>query len=544
MTATAGERGPAGRLGLAGTGSLVRLALRRDRVTLPIWIMILVAMAASSASATVGIYPTVGSRVQAASAFNGTPSLVAMYGRVYDPTSLGALAMLKMSALGAALVAVLAVVTVVRHTRAEEEAGRLELLGATVVGRYAALSAALLVAVGGCLALGLVTALALVGTGLPGAGSLALGLAWAGVGTAFAAVAAVAAQLTRGDRAASGIGAATLGLAYLLRAIGDSADPTGPTWLSWLSPVGWGQQIRPFAGERWWALLLLVAFAAVTAAGGYALAARRDLDAGLLPDRPGPASGAAGLRSPLALAWRLHRGALLGWTAGFVLLGAVLGSIASSVGNLLDSPQARELITKLGGQQGLTDAFLAAELGIVGVIAAAYGVQAALRLRAEETALRAEPVLATAVSRTRWAASHLTLALGGSTVLMAGAGLGAGLAHGAHTGELGRQLGRVLAAALLQLPAVWVVTCIVVAIFGLGPRLVTAGWAALVAFLLVGELGPLLKLSRWVLDLSPFGHLPKVPGGPVTVAPLVWLVVVAALLAVAGLLGLRRRDIG
>lgn len=544
MTGLAVGSGRTAASALAGTGTLVRLGLRRDRITLPIWIMIFVAMAASSATATVGLYPTTGSRVQAAASANGTPSLVALYGRVYDPTSLGALAMLKMTALGAALVAVLTVVTVVRHTRAEEEAGRLELLGAAVVGRYAALTAALLVAAGAGLTLGLATALALIAAGLPAAGSVAVGLAWTGVGTAFAGVAAVAAQLARSARTATGIGAATLGLAYLLRAVGDSAGPRGPGWLSWLSPVGWGQQIRPYAGERWWLLLLLAAFAGLTAAGGYALVARRDIDAGLLPDRPGRATASAGLRSPLGLAWRLHRGALAGWTAAFVLLGAVLGSIASSAGTLLNTPQARDLITALGGQQGLTDAFLAAELGIVGVIAAAYGVQAALRLRAEETALRTEPVLATAVSRTRWAASHLVLALGGSTVLMVGAGLGAGLTHGAHTGELGRQLSRVLGSAVLQLPATWVVTCIVVAFFGLAPRLAAAGWAVLVAFLLVGELGPVLKLSQWVMDISPFGHLPKVPGGPVTAAPLGWLVAVAGLLAVAGLGGFRRRDIG
>jgi ABC-2 type transport system permease protein len=227
----------------------------------------------------------VASRVQAAAASNNTASLVALYGRVYDPASLGALAMLKMSGLGAALVAVLAILIVVRHTRAEEEAGRLELLGATVVGRYAPVTAALLVALGSNLVLGLLTTLGLLGAGLPAAGSVAFGLGWAGVGIAFAAIAAVAAQLISGARAAIGIAVATLGLAYLLRAVGDTAGADGPSWLSWLSPIGWGQQIRPYAGERWWVLLLLAGFAVLVASGAYALVARRDLGAGLLPGR-------------------------------------------------------------------------------------------------------------------------------------------------------------------------------------------------------------------------------------------------------------------
>jgi len=528
---------------LAGTGTLVRLALRRDRVMLPAWVAVFVASAASSASATVALYPSVQSRVHASMAINDIPALVALYGRVYDPSSLGAVAMLKLSGFGAALVAVLAILIVVRHTRAEEESGRLELLGATVVGRGAALTAALVVAVGTNLVLGGLTALGLIGAGLPAAGSIAFGLAWAGVGTAFAAVAAATAQVTRSARSATGFASAVLGLVYLLRAIGDTSGARGPGWLSWLSPIGWGQQVRPYAGDRWWVLLLPLAFTVALAAGAYAGVARRDLGAGLLADAPGRAGAGAGLRSPLALAWRLHRAALLGWGAAFVVLGGVFGTIASNIGGLLDSPQARAFMAKLGGEKGVTDAFLAAELGIIGVVASVYGVQAAMRLRTEETAQRVDPLLAAAVGRTRWALGHITVAFGGTAALLVVAGLAAGVAHAARTGDAG-QVGRVLAGALVQIPAAWVLSAIVVAAFGLAPRAVAIGWAALVVFLLLGELGQLLRLRQWVMDLSPFAHVPKLPGDQLTAAPMLWLLGIAALLTVVGLVGLRRRDIG
>jgi ABC-2 type transport system permease protein len=531
--------------GLVGTGSLVRLALRRDRVLLPAWIAVFVLTAASSAGATAGIYPTVASRVQAAATINQTPSLVALYGLVYDPTSLGSVAMIKLIAFGAALLAVLSVIVVVRHTRAEEETGRLELVGATVVGRHAPITAALLVAFGADAVLGLVTAVSLAASGLPAAGSVAFGLAWAGVGMAFAAVAAVAAQITESARAATGSACAALGAAYLLRAVGDASTATGsgPSWLSWFSPVGWGQQVRPYAGDRWWVLVLPVGFAAVLAAVAYALVTRRDHGGGLLPDRPGPAEAAPSLRSPLALAWRLQRGTLIGWSAGFLVLGAVFGNVAGSVGNLLSSPQARAMITALGGEHALTDAFLATELGFVGVLAAAFGVQAALRLRTEETAIRAEPLLATPVRRVAWAASHVTVALAGTAVLLAAAGLGAGLARAAGTHDAG-QVGRVLVAALVQVPAAWVVAAIVVAAFGLVPRLTVVGWVALVAFLLLDVLGPVLRLDQWAMDLSPFTHVPRLPGGELTGAPMFWLLAVTAALVAAGLAGFRRRDVG
>ena len=526
-----------------GTGSLVRLALRRDRVLLPVWIAVFVTMATSSASATIGLYPTVADRVKAAESMNGTQSLVALYGRVYDPTSLGALAMWKLAALGGALVAVLSLIVVVRHSRAEEETGRLELLGATVLGRAAPLTAALAVAIGTDLVLGAITALGLIGAGLPAAGSIAFGLSWATTGIAFAAIAAVTAQLTVSARTATGAASALLGLAYLLRAVGDAAGSGSSRWLSWLSPVGWGQQVRAFAGDRWWVLLLPVAFAALTSSGAYLLVGRRDFGAGLLPDRPGPATAAPSLRSPLALAWRLQRSPLFGWTAAFIVMGLVVGNLASSVGKLLNSQQSRDMITKLGGQSGLTDAFLATEMGFVGVFVSVFGVQAALRLRSEETALRAEPVLATGVSRTRWAMSHLTVALGGTAVLLVSAGLGAGLIHSANTHDMG-QLGRVLGAALVELPAAWVLTAIVAAAFGLAPRLTVLGWAALAFFLLLGQLGPLFKLKQWAMDLSPFAHVPRLPGNAFSVTPMLWLLGIVAAATAAGLVGFRRRDIG
>ncbi len=528
---------------LTGTWELVRLAVRRDRVMLPVWLAVFVLTAASSASATVGLYPSVSSRVEAAAGINDIPSLVALYGRIYDPTSLGALSMIKLSAMGAALVAVLAIIVAVRHTRAEEEAGRLELLGSTVLGRLAPLTASMLLVIGSNLLLGFCTAVGVMATGLPADGSLAFGLSWCLTGIAFGSVALVFAQLTTSARAATGLASAFLGATYVLRAIGDASPSDGPRWLSWLSPIGWAQQMRPFAGNRWWVAIPLLAFAAVTTVIGYALTRRRDHGAGLLPDRPGPAVASPGLSTPLGLAWRLQRGLLIGWLVAFALLGAVLGSIATSVGTMMDSEQAREMFTRLGGEKGLTDAFLATEFSFIAVFVSVYGVQAAMRLRSEESALRAEPVLATSTGRVRWATSHVLIALSGVLALLLVGGLSAGIVYATQTGHAG-DIGRVLAAALVQLPAAALMTGIVVAGFGLLPRLGVLGWVALVAFLLIGEFGPLFKLNQWALDLSPFAHTPKLPGSPFALTPLVWLTVIAAALLAAGMAGLRRRDIG
>jgi ABC-2 type transport system permease protein len=529
--------------GFAGTGALLRLAIRRDRVIATIWILLFVIMAASSSSASQDLFTTLESRVNAANAVNDTPAMLALYGRVFDPTSLGAVSLIKLGAMGAALVALVALFTVIRHTRAEEEAGRSELLGAAVVGRYAQLTAALLMSVGVSLVLAILTALSLAGTGLPTSGAFAFGLSWAGAGIAFAAVGALAAQVTESARVARGIAAAVLAAAYLLRAAGDAAGAETSTWLSWLSPIGWAQQVRPFAGDRWWVLLYLLFFAALVALGAYLLVARRDHGAGLLAQKPGRPAASAALRSPLALALRLQRGSFYGWLVAMALGGLVIGSIASQVGQFLDSDQAKDMIMKLGGRRGLIDAFLSAEMGILAVIVSAYGISTAMRLRAEETALRAEPILATRVSRVGFAASHVVVALVGSTLLLFTLGVFAAFAHGAAGGDMS-VFGRVLGAAMVHLPAVWVLTGITVLVFGIAPGLIMAGWGALVVFLLLGQIGSVLGLPQWAMDISPFTHTPKLPGGEFSMTPLVWLTVVAAALVAVGLAGFRRRDIG
>lgn len=524
---------------LVGTWALVRLALRRDRWLIPAWVGFFAAMATVSATATVGLYPTEASRVAAANAINSTAAVVALYGPIYDPTSLGALSMIKMTAVYAALLSILMVALVVRHTRAEEEAGRLELVGAGVVGRAAPLAAALMVVGGTSCVLGLLAATGLVGAGLPVGGSLLFGAGWAATGLCFAAVATVAAQATSGGRAANGLGFGVIALAYVARAIGDLAE-NGPGWLSWLSPIGWNQQIRAYAGNRWSVLVLPLAATALLVPLAFLLRGRRDLGSGLLHDRPGPAVGS--LSSPIALAWRLQHPMLVAWTVGSAVVALMMGYIAHNVAGLLDSPGAAKVIQQLGGEQGLTDAFLAAELGLVGTIVAAYGISAVTRLRTEESGGHAEAVLATATPRIGWAASHWLLALAGVAWLLLVAGLATGLGHGLAVGDSSQVL-RISVAALTRIPAAWVLVGLVVALWGVWPHATAAGWGAYAGFIVVGEFGQLWGVPRWVMDLSPFAHSPVLPGPDPKLAAMVWLTVVAGGLLASGSAAFRHRDL-
>src|SRR5215469_5339242 len=290
--------------GFAGTGQLSKLAFRRDCVVLPACVFGIAALLAITARDLTVLYPTAASRLAVATKASANPALRFLLGRL-NGTSVGAFAAARWGVWGPAFAILLAILVVVRHTRADEEAGRLELVGSAAVGRQAPLTAALLAAMTANVALALLTCLWLSVLKLPLAGSAVLALSIAGCGLAFAGVAAVSAQLAMTARGARGIAIAVLGASFLLRAAGDSG-PAGLSWLSWVSPLGWVELTRAFGsgGERWWVLVLPLAASAVLVAAAFALAAWRDHSAGLLPGRPGRPAASGLLRGPTGLAWR------------------------------------------------------------------------------------------------------------------------------------------------------------------------------------------------------------------------------------------------
>jgi ABC-2 type transport system permease protein len=529
---------------LAGTGKLIRVVLRRDRLLLPLWIVVPSLIPVVFVAAFNGAYPTAEAREEYAATSVHSTAFIVAYGAL-NGSSLAELVAWR-AGFVPVVIGLVSLLLVIRHTRAEEEAGRRELIGSTAVSRHADLAAALITTCAANLALGMLSALGLINAGLPAAGSVAYGAGIAGVGCVFAAIGGVTAQLSSGAGSARGAGTVVLGVAFLLRGIGDVSAQSGGGlgWVSWLSPVGWAHQIRPFSGERWWFLGIVAGAVVALTALAVALSARRDIGSGLFQTRPGPAGAPPGLRTPLALAWRLHRKSLVGLAAGYVVVGLGLGGIAKSIGELLDnsSAAAHEVLAGLGVQGTLVDQYTWGMMTMFAVASAAYAIQSALRLRAEESGGRAEPVLAASVGRLRWAGSHFLFALLGPSLGMVLFGAAVGFAHGMNTGDLGREFPRALDAAVVQLPAVWVFAGLAFALFGLRPRLAGGAFVVLLGSLLLSWFGGELQLGGWVTGLSVFTHVPGLPGAELRVLPLVVLTAIAAALAVLGLLGLRRRD--
>lgn len=514
----------------AGWPLLLRLALRRDRVLAGVWVAVLVMMSVASAAATPSLYADQADRVHAAEALNASPAIVALYGPVLDVTSEGELAMTKMTVLYAVFVAVLFIVVVRRHTRVEEESGRTELVGGTAVGRNAPLAAVAVETLLLAAVLGALTAAGNAVSGLPAAGSIAFGGVWAGTGLVAAGIAAVTAQVSASARTCAGFAAGAVGVLFVLRAAGD----TGPTWLSWLSPLGWNTQVGAYADTRWWLLAAYPVLAVVLGGVAVALRGRRDLGSGLLAARPGPATGSPRMADAFSLALRTSGTTLALWLVAAGAMGVVFGMIAPGVGDLLGTETAQSLIDELGGE------LVAAILSVVAVVLTYFAATIVAHTSRDETDGRAELVLATGTSRSAWFGAALVVALAGTALLLAVTGVGLWIGYAAADGP---GIGNLLVAALAWVPAAWVVGALAVLSLAWGARWAVLAWVWPAAFMVLALIGDLLELPAWVSDLSPYTHVPAVPSEPWSWGSATSLSAVAGGLLLVAWWRFRERDI-
>ncbi|REF37711.1 ABC transporter permease [Thermasporomyces composti] len=539
------ERGARSRPGTAepwaGTLALLRLYLRLDRVRIPVWTAAVGLLVAGSVASMEEIYSTPES-LQARAALMANPSAVMMTGPAFglDNYTFGAMVANELSLYLLLAAAIMSILLVVRHTRADEEAGRLEILRALPVGRFAPATAAALTVTLANLLVGAALVVALVGTGMEAASSLAMGVGTALTGLVFGAVAVVTAQLTEHSRAATGMALATLGTAFLVRAVGDVIDNQG-SWLSWFSPLAWAQQTRMYVDLRWWPLALSAMTVVVLLAVAVALSQRRDLGAGLRKGRPGPAEATRTLLSPVGLARRLLRGAFLGWALGTFAFALACGSMATSLEDaVVEIPELGEWIAV--DLDDLTSSFAASMLSFVAVALLAFAVSAVLRLRTEEEAGRVEAVLVTGSSRLGFLGGWLGCVAVQTLLMAVLTGLGLGLGMWAVTGDVA-WVGRLATGALAYLPATYLVAAVAVALYGSAPRWATVTWLPVIWVAFTLFLGTLLDLPSWAMDLSPFTHTPLVPSADVEAAPLLAMAGLALLLTVVGFVTYRRRDI-
>ncbi len=521
---------------LTGFWILVRHALRLDRVRLVVWVAGITFVPVVTYATYASLYPTLADRISLGVALQSNPSFSLLLGPAENLGDAGGYTAWRTIGICAIFVAVMSILTVVRHTRTDEETGRTELLAAGCVGRYAFLAAGVATAVVACLVTGVAITLGLIASGGNPVGAVAYGLATTLAGAVFAGVAAIAVQVGSFGRTAISMSVGALAVAYLVRAWGDASDYH---WITWLSPLGWTEKISAFTDNRWWTLVLSLATTAVLIGVAVAIVGRRDFGRGLIAPHHGPTNAGNALSGAYGLAWRLHRARLAGWAVGLAAYGALVGSVAQSIASIIAHSNLGQRF--LGSGHNFVDLYLAEIINLMGIVAAVYGIQAVLTARTEEAEGRVELLLSTPLTRQRWFASHIAFALAGSAIVVVLGGVGAGVT--ANIDGAPTSIGAVLAGSIAQIPAVWLMVAVTAVLIGIVPRLSVLGWSIIAATFVISFFGPLLKLPRLVLDLSAFTHLPHLPGGSVDAVPLIVLSVLAIVLLAVAMAGFRRRSI-
>ncbi|HEY3436460.1 MAG TPA: ABC transporter permease [Actinotalea sp.] len=524
---------------LVGTRTVVRLVLRRNRVRLVVWWVVLVGLFFYVTSYYQSIFTT-QKALDDFAALSNTPSIRALTGLAAAPDTLGGAVWTKIWMSTALSLAFGIVFLVTRNGRAEEEVGRTELLRSRVLGLHASSAASWSILSVLCLAVGAGIAAVSVASGLDPAGtgavgSLVLGASVTGVGLVALGVGAVAGRIASTARGANALGSSVLGVFYVLRMVGDLGDGR----LSWASPVGWGQQMEPWGANRWWPLALLILLAVALLGVAAAMEARSDVGSGLLAARPGRAGAPRRYATPLGLALRLQRGAIIGWTLTILLAAMMFGSVVQAMSDLLaDAGSAQALLRGTG-----VKALLSMLVGMIALITAVFALQSAVQLRTDEASGIVEPQLAGAVSRTRWALERLLIPAVGSAVLLLAGGALMGAGYGSLVDDPSQA--RVLAlAALTYWPAVMVLVGVAVALFGWLPRLaVPITWGVLAAMWFIMIIGDALHLPRWLLDVLPFSATPYLPYESMSWMPVVLMTLVAALLISSGVGRFIQRDV-
>ncbi|MCL1846692.1 MAG: hypothetical protein FWF91_01840 [Coriobacteriia bacterium] len=523
----------------ARMGTYLGFLIRRERIVSVIWIVSVVGLVMLFTSLYPSLTPDEATRLQLATTMS-SPAMVAMMGNVYGMEQLSQASIMAQECLIWYLVAVVImnIFLINRHTRVDEELGRLELFRALPVGRLTGSLAIIVLAFLVNLIIALLSAAGLILLDIGGvttSGALAFGLAIGAGGFVFAGLTMLCAQVFSTSRSVSGAGFVLLGLFYIMRALGDVSDNA----LSLISPLGLALKVEAFYSDAVLPLVILLIEGLVLAAAALAICAVRDHGAGVVPARRGRAHATRFLRSPLGLAWRLSRGTSLAWGIGLFVLGASYGSVCADVDSFIEGNELMQQVVGAAGTGLILDNYVALIFAIMSMVTSVPVVLSVLRIHNEEKRGRLEQIFAKSVPRLSLYRGFLLVALIESLAFQVLLALGLSAASG---GELA--MGAVIGAALCYLPAIWAIAGLAILLVGYLPKLTALVWAVFAYTFVAMYFGRIMDVPEWVQRITPFGNIPQLPIQDFTLLPLVLLTLIAIVLAVPGAWRFTQRDIG
>lgn len=523
-------------LSIAGVGTSLRVQWRTGWKVVLAWVLGLTAIVLLTTTSITGLYDT-PDKLRSYAETTAGPGMRVLNGAVAGTDTLGGVLVNELGFVVAFAIPLLATALTVRGTRREEEAGRLELLLASRVGRQAPLVAAIGLALAALMGVGVLTALAFLAADADPTGSLVYGAALACLGAVHVGVAAVAAQAFGHGRTVWAASLAVALISYLVRGVG----AVDSTWVLWLSPLGWYDEVAAFGETRALPFVLSLVTTTLLLAAALRLSTRRDVGGSLVAARTGPRRASAGLVAPLGLALREHRTVTLGWA---VLVAVLMGTYGSLMQTVIDAITGNpDLEVWIGGDtSSIVEPMAAMFVLLLSMLVGGYVLQSLGSLRTEETSGRLELQLSEARSRSAWLAPHLLVVAGGTLVVGAAGAIALAVSTAAALGD-SSWVPTLLTAAAQHLPVMLLLGGLSLALFGWVPRWQPAVWAVFAVAAVIGYMGPGLDLPAGLVEWAPFGLVGNVPAEAVDVTGSVVAGVGGLALALLGVVGFRRRDV-
>lgn len=525
-----------------GSGTLTRFIFRRDRVILPIWLVSIAGFIILLVPVFENIMTTgTDNRVMAEMMLN--PAMIAMVGPVYgaDNYTTGAAYGNMMLVFSVMIVGVMNIFLISRHTRQDEELGRLEVIRSLPVGSLSNLTSAMVVSLIVNLILSLISGFGLYALregGMTFLGCMIFGISLGVIGLFFAAATALFCQFTANNRTATGLSFLLLFLLYMLRAIGD----VGNEILSLISPLGLILRTEAFVNNYWWPIIVVLIISIALTALAFTLAKIRDLGRGLLSERPGKRHANHLLSSPFGLAIRLLRTSILVWAITVFVFAAMYGSIFGELERFIESNEMLQAIFSSDIGFSLTEQFVALLITIMTMIGTIPVLSAINRVYGEEKHGFAEHILGKAVFRTSQLTAYFIPAIAISIILQVLSALGF-WSVGSIVLETAPSLEVFMKASLAYLPAMWVMLGISMLLVAFYPSKSFLSYIYLGYSFISIYLGTIAGFPEWMKKLTPFGHIPQYPIEELKAFPLMVLTFLAVLLFAISYFGYRKRDL-
>jgi ABC-2 type transport system permease protein len=527
---------------VSGASAIARRAFADSRLRTISFALLFFVGTVTQATAYREGYPTLADRLAFARSVGENDAARLLYGAPRDLLSVSGYVSWRAGGSLVIFAAIWGLLGAVRAMRAEEDAGRAELVLTGVISRRRVFAGQLAAIGAGAAVLWLALFLALLAGKLPAGGSAYLALAIVSVVPVFAGVGAVTSQLAPTKRLATMLATGVLVIAFTLRTVA-AISSAGLEWMRWTTPLGWADELRPFADPQPLVLLLPLAAGAFLLAGAATLVVGRDVGSGLLPARDSSPPRLRLLRSPVTQALRAERVALAAWLLGVGAFGLLMGILSDAATPDVISENVQRQLEKLGAESVVTPAGWLGFTFIFFVLAVSlFCCMQIASIRGEESEQRLETLLALPIGRRGWLAGRLLLAAAGAAAVALAAGLFAWA--GAAIQGAGVSLSSMVGGGANCLPAALLFLALGALAFALAPRASTGIAYGIVGAAFVWELfGALLEVPGWLLALSPFHDIGLVPGEPFEGAGAAVMLGLAGVAALAALAVFGRRDL-